>query len=61
MKDNEKLTTPSTGLSGSQFTTLINAGINDPKGPDNITTNEVKYWLPHALNTRFEDVLKSAE
>jgi hypothetical protein len=29
---------PSTGLSGTQFSTLKSAGINDPEGPENITT-----------------------
>jgi hypothetical protein len=27
----------STGLSGTQFSTLNRAGINDPEGPENIT------------------------
>jgi hypothetical protein len=27
------LTSPSTGLSGTQFSTLNSAGINDPEGP----------------------------
>jgi hypothetical protein len=29
---------PSTGPSGIQFSTLYSVGINDPEGPENITT-----------------------
>jgi hypothetical protein len=42
MRDNEYLQhpsrTPSTGLSGTEFSTLNSAGINDPEGQKNITT-----------------------
>jgi hypothetical protein len=37
-------TLPSTGLSGSQFSTLNSAGINDPEGPEKYNNTEVKYW-----------------
>lgn len=45
MKDNKKsatsLTPPST-LSGTQFSTLESAGINDPKGPEKYNNTAVK-------------------
>jgi hypothetical protein len=34
---------PSTGLSGTQFSTLNSAGINDPEGPEQYYNTEVKY------------------
>jgi hypothetical protein len=34
---------PSTGLSGTQFSTLKSAGINDPKGPEKYNNTEVKF------------------
>jgi hypothetical protein len=33
----------STGLSGTQFSTLNSAGINDPEGPEKYNNTEVKY------------------
>jgi hypothetical protein len=37
------LTPPSTGLSGTQFSTLNSAGINDPEGPEKYNNTEEKY------------------
>jgi hypothetical protein len=34
---------PSTGLSGTEFSTLNIAGINDPEGPEKYNNTEVKY------------------
>jgi hypothetical protein len=34
---------PSTGLSGTQLSTLNSAGINDPEGPEKYNNTEVKY------------------
>jgi hypothetical protein len=34
MKNATPLTPPSTGLSGSKFSTFKTAGINDPEGPE---------------------------
>jgi hypothetical protein len=31
---------PGTGFSGTQFSTLNNAGINDPEGPENYNNTE---------------------
>jgi hypothetical protein len=44
---------PSTGLSGTQFSTINSAGINDPEGPEKYYNTEVKYGgnflqLPHS-------------
>jgi hypothetical protein len=43
MTDNEivqtSLTPPSTGLSGTRFSTLKSAGLNDRKGPEILTNN----------------------
>jgi hypothetical protein len=40
LRDNEKISTfitpPSTGLSGTQYFTFNNAGINDPERPEKI-------------------------
>jgi hypothetical protein len=36
-------TLPSTGLSGTQFSTLNIAGINDPEGPQKYNKTKVKY------------------
>jgi hypothetical protein len=41
MKDIE--TPPSTGLSGTQFSTLNIAGNNDREGPEKYNNTEVKY------------------
>jgi hypothetical protein len=43
MRDATSLTPPSTGLSGSQFSTQKSAGINDPKGPEKYYNTEMKY------------------
>jgi hypothetical protein len=47
MRDNEcnatSLTPPITGFSGTQFSTLNSAGINDPEGPVKYINTEVKY------------------
>jgi hypothetical protein len=48
MRDNEQVQHPSrpsssTGLSGTQFSTLNSAGINDPEGPEKYNNTEVKY------------------
>jgi hypothetical protein len=43
MKSATSLTPPSTGLSGTQFSTLKSAGINDPEGPQKYNNTEVKY------------------
>jgi hypothetical protein len=47
MRNNEKyaisLTPPSTGLSGTQFSTLTIVGINGPERPEKYNNNEVKY------------------
>jgi hypothetical protein len=32
-----------TGLSGTQFSTLNSAGINDPEGPEKYNNTEAKY------------------
>jgi hypothetical protein len=32
-----------TGLSGTQFSTLNSAGINDPEGPEKYNNTDVKY------------------
>jgi hypothetical protein len=39
---------PTTGLSGTQFSTLNNPGINDPKSPEkyNDNNNTVIVWKP---------------
>jgi hypothetical protein len=34
---------PSTGLSGTKFSTLKSAVVNDPEGPEKYNNNEVKY------------------
>jgi hypothetical protein len=34
---------PSTGLSGTQISTLNSDGINDPEGPEKYNNTEVKY------------------
>jgi hypothetical protein len=34
---------PSTGLSGTQFSTLNSTGMNDPEGPEKYNNTEVKY------------------
>jgi hypothetical protein len=34
---------PSTGLSGTQFSKLKSAGLNDPDGPEKYNNTEVKY------------------
>jgi hypothetical protein len=49
MRDNEKVQhpspppTPSTGLSGTQFSTLNSSSIKDPEGPEKYNNTEVKY------------------
>jgi hypothetical protein len=47
MRDNKKsatsLTPPSTGLSGTQFSKLNSAGINDPEGPAKYNNTEVMF------------------
>jgi hypothetical protein len=43
------LTPPSTGLSGTQFSTLYSVGINDPEGPENITTLKSHFTMPTAI------------
>jgi hypothetical protein len=55
---------PSTGLSGTQFSTLNSAGINDPEGPEKHNNTEVKcgatfYSCHTALDTRCCEVQKS--
>jgi hypothetical protein len=35
---------PSTGLSGTQFSTINSAGINNPEGKEKYNNTEVKYW-----------------
>jgi hypothetical protein len=57
MKENEYVQRPShsTGLTGTQFSTLYRAGINDPEGPEKYNT-EVKngatfYSCHSALDT----------
>jgi hypothetical protein len=53
MKSATSLTPSNTGLSGTQFSTLNSAGINDPEGPEKYNNTEVKYvrdnflQLPH--------------
>jgi hypothetical protein len=44
-RDNEKYNfpnAPSTGLSGTQFSTLKSVGINDPEEPEKYNNTEVK-------------------
>jgi hypothetical protein len=43
MKSATSLTAPSTGLSGTQFSTLKSAELNDPEGPEKYNNTEVKY------------------
>jgi hypothetical protein len=42
MKKCTLLTSPSTDLSGTQFSTLKRVGINDPEGPEKYIITEVK-------------------
>jgi hypothetical protein len=46
MRDNDKVqhhsSPASTGLSGTEFLTPKSAGLNDPVGPENITTHSCK-------------------
>jgi hypothetical protein len=43
---------PGTGLSGTQFSTLNSAGINDPEGPEKYINTEVKYGATFTSVTR---------
>jgi hypothetical protein len=44
-----------TGLSGSQFSTLNSAGINDSKGPEKYNNTEVKYGATfYSCNTSLD-------
>jgi hypothetical protein len=38
------ITPPSTGLTSTQFSTLISAGINDPVGPEKYNNTEVNFF-----------------
>jgi hypothetical protein len=49
MMDNKSATIhtpPSTGLSGTQISTLKNAGLNYLKGPEKYSNTEVNYGAP---------------
>jgi hypothetical protein len=58
MKDNEINATfpmlPSTGLCGTQFTTLKNARINNPEKPEKYNYNEMKYGVFYGCHTAFD-------
>jgi hypothetical protein len=43
---------PSTGLNGTQFSTLDSAGINDPKRPEKYNNTELKYEQLFTAATR---------
>jgi hypothetical protein len=43
---------PSTGLSGTQFSTLYSAGINDPEGPEKYNNTKVKSGATSTFQNR---------
>jgi hypothetical protein len=43
---------PSTGLSGTQFSTLKSAGLNDPEGPEKYNNTELKNGATFTADTR---------
>jgi hypothetical protein len=53
------LTPPSTSLSGTQFSTLNNAGINDPEGPEKYNNTQVKFGaIFYSCHTAQNDCLR---
>jgi hypothetical protein len=49
---------PSTGLSGTQFSTLNSAGINDPEGPDKYNNTEEKLKTANNKDTLINTVIQ---
>jgi hypothetical protein len=56
MRDNESVQHPSlpptTDFSGTQFSTLKGAGLNDPEGPEKYNNTEVKYGVTFSAATQ---------
>jgi hypothetical protein len=56
IRDNERVqhpsVPPSTDLSGTQFSTLKSAGLNDPEEPEKNNNTEVKYGVPFPAATQ---------
>jgi hypothetical protein len=47
MKSTKSYTPLSTGLSGTQFSTLKSPGLNDPEGPEKYNSHETIYTGRH--------------